>query len=206
MAVAKLVFVLVVSMMSVGAVGQTMCSYEELMQAYKGDNKQKIRQCRELHERYGPRESEKPKKPAKTKPKTSSSAACIDSARLRAAKRDVTSYRSEIADLNSEKRRLDRRLREFDDRYERSKPSRMDALQDLLAAGSRGGTGAVGTRGAQQRQEAAERARIYEDERFELQNRISDMKRQLNREIRDLQRYVADAEDRVERLRASECQ
>lgn len=54
MAVAKLVFVLVVSMMSVGAVGQTMCSYEELMQAYKGDNKQKIRQCRELHERYGP--------------------------------------------------------------------------------------------------------------------------------------------------------
>lgn len=64
----------------------------------------------------------------------------------------------------------------------------------------------MGTRGAQQRQEAAERARIYEDERFELQNRISDMKRQLNREIRDLQRYVADAEDRVERLRASECQ
>ena len=37
---------------------------------------------------------------------------------MRAAKRDVTSYRSEIADLNAEKRRLDKRLQEFDESYE----------------------------------------------------------------------------------------
>ena len=82
----------------------------------------------------------------------------------------------------------------------------MDRFQELLAASARGGTRGTAIRGRQLDQEAANRERIYEDERFELQNRISDRKRQLNREIRDAQRYLADAEDRVERLRASECQ
>ena len=60
---------------------------------------------------------------------------CSDSARMRAAKRDVTSYRSEIADLNAEKRRLDKRLQEFDESYERSKPSRQEDLAEFLSAG-----------------------------------------------------------------------
>ena len=130
---------------------------------------------------------------------------CSDSARMRAAKRDVTSYRSEIADLNAEKRRLDGRLRQFDKRYESSKLSKRDRQIALLNAGGQGGLAAVGRRGEQLDREAAQKRQIYEDARFELQNQITEMKLLLNREIRNAQRYLADAEDRIDRLRESEC-
>jgi len=136
----------------------------------------------------------------------SSAKPCEPNSNISAARRNVESYRSDIADLNADKRSLDRRLSQFDERYRNSEPSGTDNLIDLLAAGGRGGIGNVGERDQQKRRRAAERQSQYEDERFELQNRISDIKRQLNREIRDTQRYLADAKNRVERLEADACE
>ena len=132
-------------------------------------------------------------------------ASCSDSAQIKSAQRDVAYYRAEIADLNSEKRRLDGRLRQFDKRYESSKLSKRDRQIALLNAGGQGGLAAVGRRGKQLDREAAQKRQIYEDARFELQNQITEMKLLLNREIRSAQRYLADAEDRIDQLRESEC-
>ena len=131
---------------------------------------------------------------------------CEPSSNIRAARRNVESYRSDIADLNADKRRLDRRLSEFDERYRNSAPSLTGNLSALFGGIASRGAGGAGVAGRELKKEAAERQSQYEDERFELQNRISDIKRQLNREIRDTQRYLADAKNRVERLEADACE
>ena len=100
---------------------------------------------------------------------------------MRAAKRDVTSYRSEIADLNAEKRRLDKRLQEFDESYERSKPSRQEDLAEFLSAGFSQGA----EKKAEMRDRQIRRERKHLDERFELQNQITEMKLLLNRENKE---------------------
>ena len=201
------------------ASAQATCSFDELKQAIKDNDKAFVKACSSKSERssssgkrsssdsvFTPEEQELVwgKKTIQSARRNESSAdvSCEDSPRIRAARRDVTSYSSEIADLNSEKRRLDKRLREFDASYERSKPSRQEDLAEFLSAGF--------SQGAEKKEEMRDRQirreRKHFDERFELQNQITEMKLQLNREIRDIRRYLADAEDRINRLTASGCQ
>ena len=211
---------------------ETDCSFDVLIEAYKEGNKALISKCSNEAETpskpakksdqsvftpeerkliwgsASPEGSSSGESHSRSGQKTSSSPlakSCEDGARIRAAKRDAASLRIEIADLNSEKSRLDERLRQFDARYESSKLSKDGRLMALLNAVGQGGVGAAGRRGEQLDREAAQKRQIYEDARFELQNQITEMKLLLNREIRNAQRYLDDAEDRIDRLAASEC-
>lgn len=224
----------VLALVSASSWAETDCSFDALIEAYQEGNKALISKCSNKAETrskpakksrqsvFTPEErkliwgsastddSSSGDSYSRSEKKTSSNTlakSCEDSPRIRAAKRDVTSYRSEIADLKEDLVSQDDALARFDERTASiRKKMKSGSLMAQLGGLSSGPPGS-GARAAAEYREAQEAALDKrESERQVLQDRISRNKSFLRREVRNAQRYLADAEDRIDRLRESECQ